>query len=202
MVSQHKVYLNVGAWEAHSVVNGPGERFVLWLQGCPLRCPGCFNQEFLPLVERYLFTVEELATKILDTPGIEGVTYTGGEPTVQAQGLVLLSERLREAGLTIVSYTGYNLETLQARNDPWLDRFLSSLDILIDGPYVREQAANLLWRGSRNQRIHFLSETYQYLAEQVDQLPAEVEFSVSQGGFITTGTWPEGFLERLEEILT
>jgi anaerobic ribonucleoside-triphosphate reductase activating protein len=201
MVSQHKACLNVGAWEAHSVVNGPGERFVLWLQGCPLRCPGCFNQEFLPFVERYLLTVEELATRILSTPGIEGVTYTGGEPTVQAQGLVLLSERLREAGLSIVSYTGYNLETLQARNAPWLDRFLSSLDILIDGPYVREQAASLLWRGSRNQRIHFLSETYQHLAEQVDELPAEVELSVGQGSFTTTGTWPEGFLERLEEIL-
>jgi anaerobic ribonucleoside-triphosphate reductase activating protein len=142
-----------------------------------------------------------MAHKILTVQGIEGVTYTGGEPTVQACGLALLSERLRTAGLTVVSYTGYTLEALRARNDPWIERFLASVDILIDGPFVQAKAANLLWRGSRNQRIHFLSDTYRHLAEQVDQDPAQVEFAIDQECFLTTGTWPQGFLERLKEIL-
>lgn len=201
MVSE-KIFLNIGAWEMRSGVNGPGERFVLWLQGCPLHCPGCFNLELLPCVKRHVINVDDMAAKILAVTGIEGVTYTGGEPTLQAQGLALLSEQLRQAGLTIVSYTGYSLESLRARNDPWIERFLSCVDILIDGPYVREQACNLLWRGSRNQRVHFLSGTYQHLAGQVDLLPAEVEFSVGGDGFTTTGTWPEGFLKRLKEVLS
>ena len=92
--------LNLGAIQERSAVNGPGERFVLWLQGCPLRCPGCCNPEFQPLVPRHLLVVEELAGRILAVPGIEGVTYSGGEPTVQARGLACLSERLRPAGLS------------------------------------------------------------------------------------------------------
>jgi len=193
--------LNIAAWQAHSLVNGPGRRFVLWLQGCPLLCPGCFNQEFLPFVERHRINIEDIAARILATSDIEGVTFSGGEPTVQSQGLALLSERLRARGLTVVSYSGYTLETLRARNDPWIERFLSCLDILIDGPYVREQAANLLWRGSRNQRLHFLSDVYGHLADQADYRPAEVEFSVGESRFTTSGTWPEGFIERLERTL-
>ena len=78
------IHLNVGAWQERSVANGPGERFVLWLQGCPLLCPSCFNKELLPFVPRHIVEIEAMADMILAVPGIEGVTYTGGEPTVQA----------------------------------------------------------------------------------------------------------------------
>jgi anaerobic ribonucleoside-triphosphate reductase activating protein len=125
-------------------LTGPGERFVLWLQGCPILCPGCFNEDLLPFVQRHIIDVAEMAATILGVAGIEGVTYSGGEPTGQAQGLALLSERLRAAGLTVVCYTGYTLEALQARDDSWINRLLSYVDILIDGPFVRDKAANLL----------------------------------------------------------
>jgi len=194
-------YLNIGAWQERSVVNGPGERFVLWLQGCPLRCHGCVNSEFLPFVKRKLISVDEMAQRILVINGIEGVTYTGGEPMAQARGLALLSEKLRPRGLMIVCYTGYTLESLRARNDPWVKRLLSHVDMLIDGPYVQEKAANLLWRGSSNQRIHFLTDAYRHLAEQVDHRQAEIEFTIGSDGFITTGTWPQELLKRLEEKL-
>jgi len=193
--------LNVGTWLERSLANGPGERFALWLQGCPLRCPGCFNPEYLPLEPRHLIPVEEMAGRILAVHGIEGVTYTGGEPTLQAGGLALLSERLRRAGLTVVCYSGYTLEQLQARDDPWIKGLLTYVDILIDGPYVREKAANLLWRGSTNQRVHFLTPTYRHLAGEVDRRPAEVEFAIGHETLTTTGTWPPGFLERLKEVL-
>lgn len=195
------IYLNVGACQERSVANGPGERFVLWLQGCPLLCPGCFNEDLLPIVPRDLIEVGEMAEKILAVPGIAGVTYTGGEPTIQAQGLTLLSERLRAGGLTVVSYTGYTLEALQARHDPRIGRFLTGVDLLIDGPFVRDKAANLLWRGSSNQRVHFLTDVYRPLAGEVDDSPAQVEFTIGCEGFLTTGTWPQGFLERLCEVL-
>lgn len=196
-----RVHLNVGAWQARSRANGPGERFVLWLQGCPLLCPGCFNEELLPFVPRHNVIVEAMADIILAVPGIEGVTYSGGEPTIQARGLALLSERLHACGLTVMCYTGYTLDALQARKDPWIDRLLASVDILIDGPFVRDKARHLLWRGSSNQRVHFLTETYRYLAQDVDDGPAQVEFAISREEFLTTGTWPQGFLERLREVL-
>jgi anaerobic ribonucleoside-triphosphate reductase activating protein len=98
-------------------------------------------------------------------------------------------------------YTGYTLEALRARNDPWIERLLASMDILIDGPFVRDRAANLLWRGSSNQRVHFLTDTYRHLAAQVGHGPAQVEFTIGREEFLTTGTWPQGLLERLHQIL-
>ncbi len=193
--------LNVGAWQTRSVANGPGERFVLWLQGCPRRCPGCLSPEFQPFERRRVIPVEDMARRILSVPGIEGVTYTGGEPIVQARGLAELGERLQEAGLTVVCYTGETIEALQARDRPWITRMLASVDILIDGPYLQEEAANPLWRGSSNQRVHFLSPAYRHPVAQVASRPAQVELALEGDRFVTTGTWPRGFLERLREVL-
>jgi anaerobic ribonucleoside-triphosphate reductase activating protein len=91
------------------------------------------------------------------------------------------------------------LEELRARDDPWIERLLAHTDILIDGPYRQKEAANLRWRGSRNQRIHYLTPAYCALADT--EGPAEVEFAVGNQGFTTTGTWPPGFLERLQQVL-
>lgn len=194
--------LNIATWKARSRVNGPGERFVLWLQGCHLHCPGCVNADFQPLEPRTQLSIAAVAERIRSCPGLAGVTYSGGEPMLQAHALALLSESLQAVGLTVVCYTGYLLEDLQARQVPWIDRLLAATDILIDGPYLQEQATRALrWRGSGNQRIHFLSDTYRPLAESIDSHAADMEFSVNVDGFTTTGTWPQGFLERLTEIM-
>ncbi|MCL6533667.1 MAG: radical SAM protein [Armatimonadetes bacterium] len=195
------VYLNLGTWQERSAVNGPGERFVLWVQGCPLRCPGCINPEFLPFTEGIRISVAQMVEKILAVPNIEGVTYSGGEPTAQAKALALLSEQLRKAGLSVVCYSGFTLEQLKARRNPWIKRLLNSIDILIDGPYIRDQAANLLWRGSRNQQIHFLTERYRHLAEVVQEAPAEVEFCIGNEGFVASGNLPKELIRRLQEAL-
>ncbi|MCL4487057.1 MAG: radical SAM protein [Chloroflexi bacterium] len=189
--------LNVAAWQERSVAAGPGVRFVVWLQGCPLRCQGCINPDFLPIEPRNVLPVSQLAHRIAVTSGIEGVTYTGGEPMVQARGLALLSEALASTGLSILCYSGYTLEQLQACSDPWIDRLLRCTDILIDGPYVRERAAILRWRGSNNQRIHFLTPKYRGLAGSLRADQAEIEFSVGVDALTVTGTWPKSLLERL-----
>jgi anaerobic ribonucleoside-triphosphate reductase activating protein len=195
------VELNVGACDPQSRVNGPGLRFVLWLQGCPLHCPGCLNPEFQPNAPAAKIPVDRLASKILNVPGIEGVTYTGGEPMAQARGLALLSEILVPKGLTVLCYTGYTLDAVRARSDIWIDRLLSMTDVLIDGPYVQEQAASLLWRGSRNQKVHFFTNAYRHLAPEVETAPAQVELRIAGETLTTAGIWPEGFLERLREVL-
>ncbi len=193
--------LNVATIDRLSTVNGPGVRFAIWLQGCRLGCPGCVNREMQPEVIRQSWPVDALAQGILATRGIEGVTYTGGEPTLQAEGLVRLSEQLRPAGLSIVCYSGHTREELEQSGDPWLLRLLACADILIDGPYVAAAAASLLWRGSRNQRVHFLTDRYGDWASRLESAAAQVQINVGDQSFRTSGNWPGGFLEDLERAL-
>jgi len=193
--------LNVAQWTERSVVNGPGERFVLWVQGCPFRCAGCINPAFLTFEARQHFSVEAIAERVLATKGIEGITYSGGEPMAQAKALYFLTRRLKAAGLTAASYSGYTLEELQQHADPYVARLLDELDILIDGRYVAQQHGQLPWRGSNNQRVHLLSPAYQHLEATVQQPHREVEFIIGQDQFTSTGIFDHSFVRRIEEIL-
>lgn len=193
--------LRLGAWVERSVVNGPGERFVLWVQGCPLHCCGCINPEFWPFDGGKEVTVADLASRIIATPGIEGVTYTGGEPTKQAKPLAVLSRILKLHGLTILSYSGYTLTDLQITSDPAVQELLGELDILIDGPYAQDQAAALPWRGSRNQQVHFLSPVYRHLAEASMQPERHIELISDSDQWILTGTWDDDLKRLLETRL-
>jgi len=193
--------LNIAAWEERSIVNGPGERFVLWVQGCPFRCPGCFNPGYLDFNERRGVRVDELAEKIKRVHGIEGVTYSGGEPMAHSRGLYHLSKQLRKAGLTIVCYSGYTLEELKMSDDPWVAQLISSVDILIDGRYEKQQDLFLPWRGSANQQVHFLTDAYSDLAEKVEEERREVELIIGEKGFVSTGIFDAKFLKRLDQLL-
>lgn len=152
-------------------------------------------------VERRVVGVEEAAGAIVSIAGIEGVTFTGGEPMHQAAALAELARRVRGHGLSVVCFTGFTIEQLRSGGDPEVSRLLSQVDVLIDGPYLREQSANLLWRGSSNQRVLFLSERYRAMACEVERRPASVECVVGVGGFTTTGTWPDGLVDDLERAL-
>ena len=79
-------------------VLGPGQRFVLWVQGCPLRCGGCHNPDFLAFRDATWMKVDELARLVLETGGIEGVTFVGGEPFAQAAALARLARQIRRGG--------------------------------------------------------------------------------------------------------
>lgn len=193
--------LNIGSIVKRSTANGPGNRFVIWLQGCHLACSNCFNQEYWSFEKRLTIEADDLLSQILEVPNIEGVTFTGGEPMLQAKGLSLLSQKLKKKDLTVISYTGYTLEELSHLKSPWVSRFLNHIDILIDGRYIHEQASSIKWRGSQNQKVHFLSDAYRHLETEIEQIPADVEFTIQKDGFNTSGIWPDGFLERLKEVM-
>jgi len=148
-------------------------------------------------------SVGDIAAMILNEVGIEGVTFSGGEPMTQALPLAQLAERLLAAGLTVVCYTGYTLEAIRARQDSDIDRLLAAVDLLIDGPFIREQAAPLLWRGSVNQRIHVLTSAYRHLdfEREMSATAYQMELTVRNEGFAATGIWPQGFWDRLAEVL-
>ncbi len=200
-MTKEKLYLNIGAFQERSIANGPGERFVLWLQGCVINCPGCINPEFQPLVKKLVLSIDEVFERIIRVKGIEGVTFTGGEPMLQAKALALLSERLKNVGLTIMCYTGYTFQELKSLKNRWIERLLSNLDILIDGPFISEMRAPLLWRGSKNQKVYFLTPVYKHLQEFVDLPLREIELVVSSEGFLTTGLGFDELLIKLKNML-
>jgi anaerobic ribonucleoside-triphosphate reductase activating protein len=145
---------------------GPGRRFAVWFQGCPLRCPGCCNPEFLPFRGGQTRTVREMAdwmARTREETGVEGITLLGGEPFAHAVAGAALARAARELGLSVMVFSGYTLEQLRELSGPAVGELIALTDILVDGPYDRDQPdTERRWIGSRNQRIHFLTDRYHF----------------------------------------
>ncbi|AKQ67199.1 Ribonucleotide reductase of class III (anaerobic), activating protein [Myxococcus hansupus] len=136
-------------------------RFALWVQGCPLRCPGCCNPEMFAAERGTEERVASLAEQVLATPGIEGLSLLGGEPFSQPGPAAALCEHLRAAGLSIMVYTGFTLAELRAQGRPDVDRLLAAVDLLVDGRFEQDAPETTRrWIGSRNQVMHFLTNRY------------------------------------------
>jgi anaerobic ribonucleoside-triphosphate reductase activating protein len=142
---------------------GPGRRFALWFQGCPLRCPGCCNPEMLPIAGGQTMHLPEVMRAIGEAveEGIEGITLLGGEPMAHAADAAPLARLVQARNLSIMIFTGFTLEELRDSSDPAVHELLAHTDILVDGPYRRELPENRRrWIGSANQRVFFLSSRY------------------------------------------
>jgi anaerobic ribonucleoside-triphosphate reductase activating protein len=145
---------------ASTEAEGPGRRFAVWFQGCPLRCPACCNPEFLPFDGGETKTLAELTAQ-LDEVEVEGVSLLGGEPFAHAAAAAALARIARARGLSVMVYSGYTLEQIRALPDPAAAELLALTDLLVDGPYVRESPdTQRRWIGSTNQRVHFLTDRY------------------------------------------
>jgi anaerobic ribonucleoside-triphosphate reductase activating protein len=140
---------------------GPGRRFAIWFQGCPLRCPGCCNPHFLSFTGGQEMTVGEILHLLEHSHQyhqLEGITLLGGEPTAQAAAAAAIARGAWQRGMTVLLFSGYTLEQLREKQDPAIQELLASTDILVDGPYDRTQPeTRRRWIGSANQRIHFLT---------------------------------------------
>lgn len=139
-----------------SIVDGPGLRLTLFTQGCPHHCPGCHNPETHAMEGGALYPLEAIVARYAENPLLAGVTFSGGEPFLQAGALARLAARIHAHGGTVVTYTGYVYETLAARaaRDADVARLLDATDLLIDGPYVQAlRSLDLPFRGSSNQRL-------------------------------------------------
>ena len=175
------------AFEPRSRANGPGARFVVWLQGCTLGCPGCFNPtthdpgggRAMPLDE----LIDELGRA---RPGIEGLSLSGGEPLQQAEAARALLDAARALGLSTLAFSGYTLDEI--RGLPGGPDVLARLDVLIDGRYVAPDRLATGLRGSANQRIQLL--TARYALAEVEATPvAEIRIGPT-GEVVLTGVDP------------
>ena len=145
-----------------SIVDGPGYRLAVFVQGCPHACPGCHNPKTHDFEGGYLADTGEIIAKMGKNPLVRGVTLTGGEPMMQAAPLCEIAAAAREKGLNVWCYTGFTLEALVRANDPDCMRLLDLVDVLVDGPYLaHERSLDLLYCGSRNQRLIDMKKTRQ-----------------------------------------
>ena len=172
---------------ARSLANGPGERFVVWVQGCPIHCQGCWNQDTWAPQGGTEVDLDVLLTAISEEKGLEGVTFTGGEPMAQPDALAELATACRARGLSVFIFTGYRQEQLKS---PAQQRLWSLADIIVAGPYVQAQRSfEHAWVGSVNQQVHFVSSRYSP-ADQLNAVRAEAHLETD--GTITWTGFPEG----------
>jgi len=171
-----------------TAAEGPGQRFAIWVQGCPLRCRGCCNPEMLPWRGGRWLAVPELARRVVGTPGISGVTLLGGEPAAQAAACASLLRRVRGAGLSTMVFTGYRVDELEAAGDPALAALLGGTDLLIDGRYERSAPdGERPLIGSRNQTPHVLGAAGGPLLTALIGGARRLELRLGRGGLLLSG---------------
>lgn len=145
-----------------SIVDGPGIRFVVFSQGCPHKCKGCHNPHTFDVKAGYDQNISDIIEKIKKNPLLSGVTFSGGEPFLQAEAFSEIAKKSHEMGLNVMSYTGYTFESLKSgfKTNPSWKTLIENIDILVDGPFEIEKKNLLLkFRGSENQRIIDIRET-------------------------------------------
>ena len=146
------ITLRVAGIIEESIVDGPGLRFVLFLQGCRMHCKGCQNPQTWDFEGGTLVSAQEILERMQGDPLVHGITFSGGEPFEQAEALAPLAAELKRRGYHLMAFSGYTFEQLLQKDG--CRELLSLLDLLVDGPFVEEQKSlELRFRGSRNQRI-------------------------------------------------
>ena len=175
--------MRIHAVEPRSRANGPGTRFVVWVQGCTLGCPGCFNPATHAAGGREV-AIDELAAQI--PSDVEGISVSGGEPLQQPEAVAALLDAARTRGLSTLAFSGYTLDEIRAlAGGPVV---LDRLDVLVDGRYLAGQRLATGLRGSANQRIHLLTD--RYALSDVEATPvAEIRIA-RDGEVVLTGVDP------------
>lgn len=149
-----------------SIVDGPGLRTTIFVQGCWRHCPGCHNPETWDFAGGFEEDTENIKKFLSSTKMQDGVTFSGGEPFMQAAALADVARHVKSMGLNLWAFSGFLLEELQA-GTPEQQELLRLVDVLVDGPFVLAQRnLDLRFKGSSNQRTLRLHEGK--LVEQID----------------------------------
>ncbi|AFS78794.1 anaerobic ribonucleoside-triphosphate reductase activating protein NrdG [Gottschalkia acidurici 9a] len=145
-----------------SIVDGPGIRLVVFVQGCKHKCPGCHNVHTHAFDGGEIISVKNIIDKIKENPLLDGITLSGGEPFEQAKILSKLAKEVKDLGYNVMTYTGYTYEQIVKSSSDiygWSE-LLENTDILVDGKFdVQKKNLKLRFKGSENQRIIDVKET-------------------------------------------
>jgi len=181
-------------------VEGPGTRFCIWVQGCPIRCKGCAQPETWDFEAGEVFETGTISEMIRNTDGIEGITFLGGEPFYQAAALYEIASDAKQMGLTVLTFTGYQYETLvRVNRDDW-NRLLSVTDLLIDGPFEEDKYdLSRPWVGSSNQCYRFLTPVYRHLEHNLHTFKNRLEVRIKENGAVLINGM--GDVSKIKEYL-
>ena len=175
--------LNVFKIIEKTTAEGPGIRFCIWVQGCSRHCKGCYAKNTWDKTKGTKISTDELFSLIQKQKEIEGVTFLGGEPFEQAESLSELAKKIKNIGLSLVTFTGNTYDDLKAKNDKHINKLLENTDLLIDGEFQEDNITySRPWVGSTNQRYIFL--TNRYSDADIKNAKNKVEIRISKNGKI------------------
>lgn len=180
--------LQISGFIEQSLVNGPGCRAVIWVQGCSLGCAGCFNPETHAFDGGTIADVDQLGKRLLSLQdSIEGITISGGEPLQQIDAVTYLVKKIKKSSsLSVLVFSGFSWEEINTM--PKAADLLSHLDILIAGRYEEDKHIGARLIASSNKTVHFISERYS-MADLSEIAPCEI--SIDEAGVISiTGIDP------------
>lgn len=147
--------------------NGEGIRTSLFVSGCPIHCPGCFNKEAQDFNygQPYTNQTRDIILDHLSKPYIAGLSLLGGDPMCQDHNglidLISLAEATRNMGKTVWLWTGMTYELIFPPPRVTLTELcylrqclFMACDVVVDGPFIKaEKDLTLAFRGSKNQRL-------------------------------------------------
>ena len=186
--------MNIHAYKI-SRVNGPGNRFTLWTQGCFKGCSDCFNPETWSNRENIILTPLEIFEHIKELD-IDGVTITGGDPLEQEEELLILLKLLDTLSLSkgVILFSGFTYDEI--RENRVREECCSYIDVLIDGRYEKDKRISSGIKGSSNQNVIYFSSKIKEEELLIDQ---EVEICL-EGDIISVTGFPSIDRKFLKEF--
>lgn len=149
-----KTGMRIANYVQDSIVDGPGLRFTLFVQGCPHHCAGCHNPTTHAFDGGKEMSTTDIIRIMLANPLTDGLTLSGGEPFCQPEACAVIARAAKEHGLNVWAYSGWEFDHLFEDPNPAVRELLTLCDVLVDGPFLlSERSLGLRWRGSRNQRV-------------------------------------------------
>lgn len=177
------IKFNVANIKLNTKTEGPYSRCCIWFQGCDIHCPGCCNFDLQKLAPKHIVSEDKLLEIVKEAKnkyGIEGITLSGGEPSIQ-KGLTDFNKKVRELGLGIIIFSGRYKNELDSN-------LVSSVDLLIDGPYIdSKHDFKRLLLGSTNKRLNFITDRYKDKADYFENEVALEEINIEDGYLFVNG---------------
>ena len=162
--------MNILEVKQFDVVNGPGIRMSIWIAGCTNACKGCWsphtwNRNQGTPINKVINTIIEYTKH----PQVRGISILGGDPFCEFMNngdttIFDLISLLAKSGKPIWLWTGYEFESIVdkcKRFPPDIINTLQDLEVIVDGRFIlKKKDMNLLWKGSSNQRIINVKQTF------------------------------------------
>jgi len=121
--------VKVHSYESMGTYDGPGLRLVVFLQGCPFRCLYCANPDTIAFEGGTPTETEEIVKMAINQKPFfgrkGGVTFSGGEPTSQAQGLIPIVDQLHKEGIHVC------VDTNGGVWNPYVEELLTKVDLVL-----------------------------------------------------------------------